>query len=78
MEEVLLLMPFSSVCYFMEALIPLLSHMHHGMEPVVRSLVFLVQTLHKPISSVSDMIPILRQLNVLATKKTNEFRVSKN
>lgn len=74
LEEVLLLMPFSSVCYFMEALIPLLNHMHHGIEPVIRSLIFLVQTLHKPISSVKDMMPILRQLNVLATKKTNEFR----
>lgn len=49
--------------------------MHHGMEPVVRSLIFLVQTLHKPITSAKDMLPILRQLNVLATKRTNEFRV---
>lgn len=75
LEEVLLLIPFSSVCYFMESLIPLLNHMHHEIEPVVRSLVFLVQTLHKPLSSVKDMMPVLKQLNVLASKKTNEFRV---
>jgi hypothetical protein len=62
----------------MEALIPLLNNMHHGIEPVVRSLIFLVQTLQKPISSVNDMMPILRQLNILATKKTNEFRVCNN
>lgn len=68
-------MPFASVCYFMESLIPLLNHMHHGIEPVIRSLVFLVQTLHKPLSSVKDMMPVLRQLHVLATKKSNEFRV---
>lgn len=68
-------MPFSSICYFMQLLIPLLNHAHHDIEPVVRSLVFLVQTLHKPISSVKDMQPVLRQLHVLATKKTNEFRV---
>lgn len=59
----------------MESLIPLLNHMHHDIEPVVRSLVFLVQTLHKPISSVKDLTPILKQLNTLATKKINEFRV---
>jgi len=74
LEEVLLLMPFSSVCYFMESLIPLLHHIHHEIEPVIRSLVFLVQTLHKPISSVKDMMPILKQLHLLATNRTNEFR----
>lgn len=68
-------MPFASVCYFMESLLPLLNHLHHEIEPVVRSLVFLVQTLHKPISTVKDLIPVLRQLHALATKKTNEFRV---
>lgn len=59
----------------MESLIPLLNHTHHEIESVVRSLVFLVQTLHKPLSSVKDMLPILRQLHLLATKKTDEFRV---
>lgn len=49
--------------------------MHHDVETVVRSLIFLVQTLHKPISSVKDMMPILRKLNVQATKNTNEYRV---
>jgi len=68
-------MPFSSVCYFLELLVPLMSHVHHQIEPVIRSLVFLVQTLHKPISSVSDMLPILKQLNACATKTTSEFRV---
>lgn len=75
LEEVLSLIPFSSVCYFMKSLIPLLNHMHHEIEPVVRSLAFLIQTLHKPLSSIKDMMPILKQLNVLASKKTNEFRV---
>lgn len=75
LEEVLLLIPFSSVCYFMESMIPLLHHMHHEMEPVIRSLNFLVQTLHKPLSSVKDMLPVLKQLHILATQKTNEFRV---
>ncbi|XP_050542858.1 WD repeat-containing protein 3 [Daktulosphaira vitifoliae] len=74
LEEVLLLIPFSSVCYFMESLIPLLNNMHHEIEPVIRSLIFIVQTLHKPLTSAKDMLPILRQLNSLAFKRTNDFR----
>lgn len=68
-------MPFSTICYFLELIIPLLNNMHHDVEIVVRSLIFLVQTLHKPISSAKDMMPILRKLNILATKRTNEYKV---
>ncbi|XP_050431999.1 WD repeat-containing protein 3 [Adelges cooleyi] len=74
LEEVLLLIPFDSICYFMELLVSLLGHTHHDIEAVVRSLIFLVQTLHKPLTSSKDMLPRLRNLNILANKRTSEFR----
>ncbi|KAL4152712.1 hypothetical protein QTP88_000545 [Uroleucon formosanum] len=80
LEEVLLLMPFSSVCYFMEALIPLLNHMHHGIKPVVWSLIFLVQTLHKPISSdlVGENLHLLMFINNSQEEEELVFNITQN
>lgn len=59
----------------MEAIIPLLNHLYHEIEIVVRSMLFLVQVLHKPILSAKNIVPILIQLNSLTTKQTSTYRV---
>lgn len=75
LEEVLFLLPFASICYFIELLTPLLSHTHHDVESVVRTFTFLTQKMHQPLLSAESLIPIFNQLYLLGSKRTGEFRV---
>ncbi|XP_065226210.1 WD repeat-containing protein 3 [Planococcus citri] len=73
-EEILSLLPLSSVCELLQLLIPLLHSVNSETEIVVKILIFLLRVHHKPIVSSGDLYLTLRQLQTSAVERISHLK----
>ncbi len=74
LEEILSLLPLSSVSELIENLLALLRKMNQEVELIARVLVFLLRAHHKPIVSSRNLFLILKQLQKISPKRIKEVK----
>lgn len=74
LEEVLLLLPFSSVCEMLE-MFPALFKQGKSIELIISVFMFLIKIHHGPIVSNRNLLPTIRKVKKLAFKQLNALRV---
>ncbi|KAK6631604.1 hypothetical protein RUM44_006133 [Polyplax serrata] len=73
LEEVLLLLPFSSVCEMLE-MFPALFKQGKSIELIISVFMFLIKIHHGPIVSNRNLLPTIRKVKKLAFKQLNALR----
>jgi U3 small nucleolar RNA-associated protein 12 len=76
MEEALLLVPFSAVCYLLNCM-PRLMKQGWDVEVLARTLSFVMKVHHEPIVRTKRLLPIVQQLKSLSIQTVDLERVRK-
>jgi U3 small nucleolar RNA-associated protein 12 len=74
MEEALLLVPFSAVCYLLNCM-PRLMKQGWDVEVLARTLSFVMKVHHEPIVRTKRLLPIVQQLKSLSIQTVDLERV---
>jgi hypothetical protein len=76
MEEALLLVPFSAVCYLLNCM-PRLMKQGWDVEVLARTLSFVMKVHHEPIVHTKRLLPIIQELKSLSIQTVDLERVRK-